>query len=208
MGANDRREPPVTPGAVAQPEMAHLLAAFASGDDRQVEAAARLVAERGAPALPAVVALLAAPDPEQRWWAVRILGEIGEPQVGAHLTRALHDPERSVRHCAALALRAQPWPPAIPDLLVLLGDEDRLLARLAGDALAAAGQAGTPGLLAVLQDGRQPARLEAVRALALLGDTSAIPALFAALDDESALIEYWANEGLERMGVGMAFFKP
>ena len=29
-----------------------------------------------------------------------------------------------------------------------------------------------------------------------------------ALDDSSALIEYWAGEGLEKMGVGMVFYKP
>jgi NADPH-dependent ferric siderophore reductase len=47
-----------------------------------------------------------------------------------------------------------------------------------------------------------------MRVLALVGDKSSIPALFEALDSDSMLIEYWANEGLERMGVGMVFFKP
>jgi HEAT repeat protein len=47
-----------------------------------------------------------------------------------------------------------------------------------------------------------------VRALARIGDQRAIPALFRALDDESALIEYWATKGLEDMGVGMIFFEP
>jgi len=50
--------------------------------------------------------------------------------------------------------------------------------------------------------------VEAVRALAKIGDQRAIPALFEALDDNSALIEYWASEGLEKMGVGMVFYKP
>ena len=52
------------------------------------------------------------------------------------------------------------------------------------------------------------ARLEAVRALSKIGDQRSIPALFECLDDSSALIEYWAGEGLEKMGVGMVFYKP
>jgi hypothetical protein len=32
--------------------------------------------------------------------------------------------------------------------------------------------------------------------------------MFAALNEDSALIEYWANEGLDRMGVGMKLFAP
>ena len=63
-------------------------------------------------------------------------------------------------------------------------------------------------LLDAMQHGEHLARLEAVRALAKIGDQRAIPALFEALDDSSALIEYWASEGLEKMGVGMVFYKP
>ena len=70
------------------------------------------------------------------------------------------------------------------------------------------GAAAVPALLDLLETGLQAVRLETARTLAMIGDTRAIPALFNALDEDSALMEYWANEGLERMGVGMAFFKP
>jgi HEAT repeat protein len=90
----------------------------------------------------------------------------------------------------------------------MLSDEDALTRRLAGDALIAIGAQSVPRLLEVIRDNEQPARVEAVRALAKIGDEHAIPALFEALDDSSALIEYWASEGLEKMGVGMVFFKP
>jgi HEAT repeat protein len=90
----------------------------------------------------------------------------------------------------------------------MLSDEDALTRRLAGDALAAIGSQTVPLLLDAMQNGEHIVRLEAVRALAKIGDESAIPALFEALDDRSALIEYWANEGLEKMGVGMVFYKP
>jgi len=63
-------------------------------------------------------------------------------------------------------------------------------------------------LLEALQRGDSPVRVEAVRALAKIGDQRAISALFEALDEGSALIEYWASEGLDKMGVGMVYFKP
>jgi len=93
-------------------------------------------------------------------------------------------------------------------LLLLLSDEDALTRRLAGDALVAIGSQVIPQLLDAMQNGEHITRLEAVRALAKIGDERAIPTLFEALDDNSALIEYWASEGLEKMGVGMVFFKP
>jgi HEAT repeat protein len=89
-----------------------------------------------------------------------------------------------------------------------MGSQDALLARLAANALACTGADAVPALLEVLEKGEQALRLEAARALAHIGDERSIPALFKALDEDSALMEYWANEGLERMGVGMVFFKP
>ena len=83
-----------------------------------------------------------------------------------------------------------------------------LVADLAVGALEAIGEPAVPGLLEVMANGSRSARLKAVRALAMIGDERSIPALFAVLDEDSALIEYWASEGLERMGVGMAFFAP
>lgn len=185
-----------------------LLSALLSGDDRRAEVAARRIASFGTDALPVLQELLASHDPESRWWAIRALAEIKDPQISLLLRPALHDPDLAVRQCAALALRQLPCSQAIPDLIACLGAEDRLLAHLAADALIATGPEAVPPLLETMQHGPQASRLEAVRALALISDHSTIPVLFAALDDESALIEHWANEGLERMGVGMVFFKP
>jgi HEAT repeat protein len=61
---------------------------------------------------------------------------------------------------------------------------------------------------ALAQDAQPRVRTHAARALALIGDTSAIPALFKALEDDSAMVQYWVEEGLERMGVGQVYFKP
>lgn len=185
-----------------------LLSELLGGDDRRAEAAACQLSSHGVSAIPALRDMLASADPETRWWALRSLAEINHPQVPPLLPPSLHDPDPAVRQCAALALRQQPTPQAVPDLVDLLDAEDRLLAHLAADALVASGSDAVPPLLDIMENGPQPSRLEAVRALALLEDQRGIPVLFHALDDESALVTHWADQGLQRMGVGMAFFKP
>ena len=185
-----------------------LLSELLCRDDRRAENAARQLASHGAAAVPALRDLLASADPETRWWALRALAEIHHPQVPPLIHPSLNDPDPAVRQCAALALRKQPAPQALPDLISCLDVEDRLLAHLSADALVAAGPDSVPHLLDIMENGPQLSRLEAVRALALLEDQRAIPALFHALDDESALVSHWADQGLQRMGVGMVFFKP
>lgn len=190
------------------PDQANLLNQLTSGDDQRAEAAALALADFGVKILPSLQGLLHSPDPEVRWWATRALAELNTPQVAPLLIKSLQDGDKTVRQCAALALSYRPHDTAITYLIAILNDPDRLLAHLAADALIASGAAAVPALLKVMQSDLQAARLEAVRALALIGDTRAIPALFTALDEGSALIEYWADEGLQRIGVGMTFFKP
>jgi hypothetical protein len=63
-------------------------------------------------------------------------------------------------------------------------------------------------LIDTLENGLQPSKVEAARALAVIGDTRAIPAMYTAWENGSALIRHWVEQGFERMGVGMQFFKP
>jgi HEAT repeat protein len=93
-------------------------------------------------------------------------------------------------------------------LIEALESEDSLLVRLAADALVAAGAPAVEKLIAGLESGKPNARIEAARALALIGDTRAVPALIKLLDSDSLSLQHWANEGLEKMGVGMSYFKP
>ena len=185
-----------------------LIPNLTSGDDEVAEQAVIQIAALGETALPALFSLWDSADPDKRWWALRALAVIAHPEVPPRLQAALHDPDTAVRQCAALGLSEQPSAAAIPDLTALLADKDRLLARLAGDALIATGNEALPALLTTLESGTQPAKIEAARALALIGDQDAIPALFKAWQDGSAMIQHWAEEGLDRMGVGMQFFKP
>ncbi len=185
-----------------------MLAQLIAGDDARADAAAAELAQHGSAAVEALRQLTSDPLADHRWWAIRTLAEISDPQVPKLLTEALHDPDPTVCQCAALGLRQQPNPQAVPALLAMLDASDGLTADLAADALAAVGGPAVESLLAVLADGQQQSRLRAAKALALIGDPRAIPALFYALDEDSALLEYWASEGLDRMGIGMTFFKP
>jgi len=189
-----------------------LISELCSGDDLRAEAAALEMAAlprpRHSEVLAALQELLAKPQSDLRWWAVRALSEIDHPGVPGLLLQALGDSDAAVRQCAALGLRLRPNLQAIPALSAALSDQDHLLASLAADALIAVGSPAVLPLLDVMQGSHQPARLKAARALATIGDTRAIPALYAALDEDSTLMEYWANEGLERMGVGMVYFVP
>ena len=191
-----------------EPLIRALQEAIARGDDAATERAAQALVAAGEGAVPALLALSRADDAETRWWALRTLAEIPHPEVPPRLREALHDPDPAVRQVAALGLRHQPTADAVPDLIALLAGDDRLLASLAADALAATGEAATGALIATLREGTPAARIEAARALAQLGDKASIPALFEALDSPSPFVEHWANEGLERMGVGMVFFNP
>lgn len=173
-----------------------------------MQALAALRGEQVVEAFQALQALLRSPDADQRWWAGRALAALQYPDVPGQLLLMLGDPDAAVRQCAALGLRLHPNPGAVSALAAALDDADSLAGDLAGEALAAIGAPAVPALLEVMQAGTRRARLKAVRALAAIGDPRAIPALFAALDEDSALMEYWASQGLEKMGVGMTFFLP
>ena len=185
-----------------------LLDELSCGDDERAEAALSHLSAWGPEVVEPLRERLFSPEAEIRWWAVRALAEVHDERVPELLIRALSDPDKGVRWCAGLALRTHPSIQAPSALLPLLSDEDALTRRLAGDALIAIGSPVVSQLLDAFQAGEHVTRLEAVRALARIGDKRAIPALFESLDDSSALIEYWASEGLEKMGVGMVFYKP
>ena len=189
-------------------EFNHLLAALNSGEDEISELAARQLSEHGQAAFPTLREQANHSDTDRRWWALRALAEMPGEEVVPILIQALEDEDFAVRQCAALGLQRHPHERAIPALLDTLSDSDPMLIWLAGNALAAVGAPATPALLERLPQATPRTRLEIMRVLALIGDHASIPALFEALDSDSMLVEYWANEGLERMGVGMVFFKP
>ena len=189
-------------------ELGDLFADLLSGDERRAERAAEQLPSFHEQALKQINQLLVGADPDARWWAVRVLAGFPTQEAGRLLAGALKDKDDAVRYCAALALARQPYDGAIQPLARLLRSSDRLLARLAGDALIAVGAPAVPVLLEALEKSKVGAQTEAARALAKIGDTRPSPVLFTLLDSDSAIMEHWATEGLDKMGLGMTFFKP
>jgi HEAT repeat protein len=189
-------------------EKSDLITDFTCGSDKRAEEAALRLAAAGSLSFEILKELLSDTDADIRWWATRTLAEIRAPESISLLLQALHDPLPAVQQCAAVALRHQADSKAIPQLIDALSSSDRLLARLAGDALIAVGKDAVPTLIEIAEGKSQPARLEAIRGLSLIGDNRAIPVLFTVEDEDSAIIGYYAAQGLERMGVGMVYFNP
>lgn len=189
-------------------QIERLLDDLLSGDDAAAEAAVPALAHLGRPILDRLLPMLQAPDPDRRWWATRCLAEIDLPEARAALRAGLHDDAASVRQCAALGLRQSPMTEAIPDLSDALESGEALTMRLAADALAACGPGAIPALAKAAASSDPAVRIEAVRALAALRDPAAIPALYRALEDRSSLVGHWAEQGLDRLGLEMVYFRP
>lgn len=177
-----------------------------SGDDERAARAARQVTEADRPAL---LAALRGTDPDVRWWAVCALGHLpGEAATSALVTVAA-DRDANVRAAALHALGQRASSEAVTPLLFALNDESEYLARLATDALIRIGKRAVPWLIHALRhDAQARVRVNAARALAAIADPAAIPALFAALEDESALVRHYAEAGLEKLGVGEVYLQP
>ncbi len=179
-----------------------------SNDDDRAELAAQQISSFGDTALLDLQETMTSPNADIRWWSVRAIAEFDSKATNALLIRSINDNETDVRQCAAQSLGIQADPNSIPVLINALNDEDSLVARLAANALIAIGEASVMPLIGFIKTPDSPARYEAMRALALIVDERSVPTLFDALDDDSTLIDYWANEGLERLGIGMTFFSP
>jgi HEAT repeat protein len=189
------------------PDLDFLLAELTCGDDARAENAIPEIIAFGEPAIPALVNLTCSGNADTRWWAVRVLA--GSPHARSeHLIPLLRDSAPEVRAAAALALCNHPAEDAVPALIEVLDDEDSLTAGLAVNALVVVGGPCVPALLEVLKDASQNARILALRALAEIGDQRAIPAMLKASEEDSALSQYWAKEGLERLGLNMIYLKP
>jgi len=188
--------------------LGELLRNLTSGDSLRAEQAALELPIHKEAALKELSHLITSKNADARWWAARALAGFAQPAAGDLLASALADPDASVCQCAALALSKRPHAAAIPVLIANLQADDLLLARLAADALVALGAPAVEPLIAALETDRQNGKVEAARALALIGDTRGVPVLFKLLDSDSVVLEHWASEGLEKMGVGMSFFAP
>jgi len=190
-----------------------LLSDLTSGNEGRAEKAVPALIELGEAAIPALLDLTRSSDVDQRWWALRVLAQA--PQAQAEwLVPFLADPSREVRQCAALGLAIKPNESATGTLVQALSDEDSMVSSLAVNALVKIGKAAVPALIEVVKPGSkdspvpQSARIHALRALAEIRDHRAIPVMMKVMEEDSALLQHWAKEGLDRLGLDMVYMKP
>ena len=194
------------------PGMDDLFDAIASGDDEQAELAIPVLAAMDhAQVTTELAARLRAANSDGRWWIARTLATLPAPQSAVTLIELLNDPDSDVRACAALALgelHALCGAEAAGALIAHLADESAHVAEVCTVALCRIGATAVPGLLRALQEGVPVERIRAAKALVPIESHEAIPALVHALDDENAIVTHYAEDALERMGVGMVLLQP
>lgn len=183
------------------------LAALHSDNDALAEAAAQALAAMDG-AVVGLATLLAEGDASTRWWVCRALSLQPADAATGLLVRALNDPDEDVQACALLALAELRASGAIPAMIEKLRTPGGYVARQAEAALRRLGEAAEPALIAALTDENPQVRGLAARALAHLTTPAAIGPLYAALQDESQFVRYWADEGLTRRGLGMVLMQP
>lgn len=178
-----------------------------SGDEMRAEGAVSALLEKGEEAIHALQELTQSNDADKRWWALRVLAQSPHSRT-EWLIPFLNDPASDVRQCAALGLSINPDESATEPLVRALSDEDTLVSNLAVKALVKLGKAATPALIENVNSGSQSSRILALRALVDIKDHRAIPVMMQVMNEESALLQYWAKEGLERLGLDMVYMKP
>jgi HEAT repeat protein len=161
----------------------------------------------GEDAVPALLDLTHSPESDSRWWALRTLAQ-SPLFLPEWLIPFLNDPAPDVRQCAALGLGIKAAESALQPLVRALSDEDAMVCSLAERALITIGAAAVPSLIEVVQTATRSARIHGLRALAEIRDHRAIPVMMQVMEDDSALLQYWAKEGLDRLGLDMVYLKP
>ena len=201
------------------------LDSVAAGDDARTEEAALVLGQRSAEnistegseaarqslgdaMLPSLRDLLADADPDRRWWAARALAAVGTQAAQDLLITALADPDPDVRACAAQGLGELRAEKSVAGLVRCMADPSPFVSRIAADSLARIGPPAVPSLIAALGEEWVLARAGAARALSIIQPKEAIPALCAALNDPSGIVTHYAEEALERMGVGLVLLRP
>jgi HEAT repeat protein len=189
--------------------MHDLLAELTSGDDTRAENSIHGIIQLGMAAIPKLLDLTRAAEVDSRWWAVRALAASPHTRT-EDLIPLLGDSAPEVRAAAALALCSHPHESAVEALIKTLADENPITAGLAGNALVKIGSPSVLSLIEVVKDSPTGTRtrIVALRALSEICDHRAIPVMMKSLSEGSAIMQYWAQEGLNRLGLNMVYIKP
>ena len=185
-----------------------LLDDLLSGDETRAENAVPALIEFGEEAIPALMDLTHSPNADSRWWAIRTLAQSPLSRTEWLVPFLLSDSAPEVRQCAALGLGIKADESAISSLVQALSDTDAMVGNLAVNSLIKTGKATVLSLIECVKKDSQSARILALRALAEIRDHRAIPIMMQVMDEDSALLQHWAKEGLERLGLDMVYIKP
>jgi len=186
-----------------------LLNDLTSGDEERAENAVTALIELGETAIPALLDLTHSSNVDFRWWALRTLAQSPHCRTEWLVPFLVNDPAPEVRQCAALGLAGKPDESTIQPLVRALNDEDSMVKSLAANALVKIGGAAVPSLIEVVKNSQeQSARIHALRALAEIKDHRAIPVMMKVMAEDSVLLQHWAKEGLDRLGLDMVYIKP
>jgi HEAT repeat protein len=195
-----------------------LLEDLTSGDEERAEGAVQPLTELGGQAIPSLLDLTHSPEVDSRWWAIRTLAQSPHCPTEWLVPFLENDPAPEVRQCAALGLAVKADESAVQSLIQALSDADSMVGSLAMTALVRIGSAAVPSLIETVKrrpatygsaEGNiQSARIFALRALAEIKDHRAIPIMMKVMDEDSSLLQHWAQEGLERLGLDMIYIKP
>jgi len=184
-----------------------LLNDLTSGDEGRAEEAVPLLIELGETAIPALLDLTRSSNVDSRWWALRTLAQSPHCWTEWLFPFLSNDSSPEIRQCAALGLAVRPDESAIQPLVQALSDEDGMVANLAANALVKIGSAAVPSLIETVNSSSQSARIHALRALAEIKDHRAIPIMMKVMEEDSVLLQHWAKEGLDRLGLDMVYIK-
>jgi Protein kinase domain/HEAT repeats len=199
--------PPTGPGAL---QSGHINEKDASRSSEVPDAREQSPAKRAHQRISQLIAGLKSSKPGERLKAARALRELGLAAKDAvpMLTEVLSDDEFFVREGAAEALGSMGlWArTSVPALLATLRGPELTLRDRALDALASIDQKalvtdGVPLLIAEMHDGTPAGRIQAIRAVGLIGPEAkaAVPALAEALKDPSAKVSECAREALTKI---------
>jgi len=190
-------------------DLQDLLNDLLSGDESRAEKAVVALIDVGQDAIPALLNLTQSPDPDSRWWAIRTLAQSPHTRTESLVLFLLTDAAPEVRQCAALGLGIKADESAISPLVQALSDGDAMTGNLAMNALVKIGKDAVPSLMECVKNKQsRSARILALRALAEIKDHRSIPVMMQVMEEDSVLLQHWAKEGLERLGLDMVYIKP
>ncbi|MBA3874226.1 MAG: HEAT repeat domain-containing protein [Anaerolineae bacterium] len=150
-------------------------------------------------ALQPLIKLLDDANPSTRHLATHVLGKIGGHEVYDPLIHALHDTEPQVISKAAFGLAQIGDDRAIPELVRLVGHENREVETMLMSVLERFGTIPVQPLMELMNNERWQVREQATDILGQIGDERALPLLIEALNDEEWQVRFSAVTALSYM---------